>query len=438
MNTLFSEQEWNGEFFLPDHDENMFFGKVTFSPGAGLMLSYRVLDIKTIPDSNLVYGILETGQKCTLIGQFSQIRSGQRIVNGLSSITGKNEFDFLILDEFVNEDEKYSEVMFSVTGMQEFFFPGGNKDLIKYSDKPLIQVATDFGQISVRMNAIFSRLGKDITSQIYNRNETALLELQNAFKEINNRHSDSYFMLKKDIASVFILKTKVESTIYELYKHIMDISNLFAILLYSPVYPQKIELIYRADTEYLSENVVIPSLHLEAGTIGLCKQERSHFSLPITHSKIDLSTIISNWLRDPKQFSTIVSNIQHKTGFKDEHSLHGDLVLYATQLESISFSQKVKKRKYEYPVNEYGSEKVQAKLNEIFLGAGVKKLGEGIGDLRNEIAHVKRRKDLLSKLTMRNLLEISVILRLTILGFVLDSLGVDKKVISDYQDKHTP
>jgi hypothetical protein len=439
MESNFSEREWCGEFFLPDNFENRFFGTVAFSPEKGVVLSYHITGHDLPGESEVLYGVLDTGEQCTLIGTFISAHSGFSVKNGLSTRNGKAGFKFLVIGKFLGEDELFSEVSFSLTGMQEFFFPKGYKDLVKYSNEPLFTASTDYGQIVVGNNANFSMLGKDITAQIYSRNDEALADLKHAFEEIDSKHENSFFMLKKEISYMVTIKTNVECKVETLYEHITDISNLFAILIYSPVYPEIIKLKHVNGDGHPYSSTIYPSMALERRTADLCKREHSHFHMPITKSKIDLANAITSWLKQSKKFTTIVSSLQHETGFRNEHSVHGELVMYATQFESISHLAGVgNSSKYEHPVSQFGTDKIRNSLTRIFSDVGETDFGKGIGNLRNEIAHVGRPKALLSSLTIRNMVDISQLLQITILGHVLDAIGIDKNIIAEYQDELTP
>jgi len=436
MESNFSDIDWTGEFFLPNKLDNKFFGKVSFSPEKGVILSYQITGHELPSESDMLHGVLDTGEPCTLIGKFSPLNSGFSIKNGLGTRNGKNGFYFLVVGILLDEGEVFSEVSFFLTGMQEFLFPKGRKDLVNYSNKPLFSVKTHYGQIEVVNNANFSFLGNDITTQIYNKNNEALTDLKRAFEEINRRYDDSFFMLRKDISYMITIKTTTKSEISTLYKYITEISDLFALLTYGPVYPELIKLWHIDNNSNRFMSTIYSSMCLERRTSDLCKRNHSHFDMPITESKIDLASSITSWLEQSEKYSTIVSSLQNETGLRSEHSVHGELVMYATQLESISHTNKVdNSNKYEYPVNKFGTDKVKSTLVRIFESVGEKDFGKGIGCLRNEIAHVGKPKKLLPSLSMRDMVNISHLLRLTIIGYVLNAIGIDKGVIADYQDK---
>jgi len=86
MESNFSDSEWVGEFFLPDQFESRFFGKVSFSPEKGVILSYRIANHQLPAESDILHGVLDTGEQCTLIGKFTPVHAGFSFKNGLTRI----------------------------------------------------------------------------------------------------------------------------------------------------------------------------------------------------------------------------------------------------------------------------------------------------------------------------------------------------------------
>lgn len=438
MSTLFTENQWIGEFFIPDQYEKRFPGKVDYSPESGVILSYSITGHDVPSDSDVVHGVLHSGDKCTLVGKFKPQHTGFTFRNGLNTRPGKAGFYFLLIGDFVTHDELFGELDFSLTSMQEFFFPKGYKDLEKYSEKPLFEQKTSYGSIEVGNNATFGFLQRDITALIYSRDTGALERLKGCFNEVQAAYPDAFFMLKKDISYRMRMKLDAGLTIRDAYSHISDIANLFAILVYNPVYPESIQLIKKGGDDRPFGIEVYPSLSLDKRTMELCTKDQSHFHMPITKSNIDLAAVLSAWLSAPKNHSTIVSSIQNETGFRDEHSLHGEIVLYATQFESISHAAATNKQKYEYPLTTYGCAKITNGLKRVFATAEVSDVGKGIGDLRNEITHVGKPRKLLNSLSIGDLMVISQYLQVTVIGYILATLGLQSDVISAYQERFTP
>lgn len=160
--------------------------------------------------------------------------------------------------------------------------------------------------------------------------------------------------------------------------------------------------------------------------------------MPITKNTVCLNSLISNWFQVSQNYSPIISSIQHETGFQNEHAAHGEIVLYATQLESISHSEGQKNKKYEYPLRKYGSKNICNELIRLFTKSTLEEAAAAIGDLRNEIAHVGRPKRWLTSLPLEQLVKISQFLQLTIIGCILTNLGVPATAIATYQDNYSP
>ena len=437
---LFEDKHWVGEFFVNNDYEKRFIGEINYSPENGVMLSYSIAGDKIKDEAKVVHGVLATGEKCTLIGKFDPQNSGFAWKNGLYVIRGKAWFLCLLVGDWLDENELIYDFNFSLTNMQEFFFPKGFKDRVKYSDKPLFNIKTNYGEIEVGNNARFCFLGKDISRQIYSRNENALEELKDSFEKVEKKYSDANFMLKEDISYRIYLKFDSGENITKAFKHIFDIANLFSMLIYGPVYPDSIYATKEIGKNQTISINIYPNMALNKRTMDLCIQERSHFNMPITNSNIDLASTIMKWLDDSKDYlsSTIVSRIQHETGYRNEHSIHDELVSHATQFEAISYGALKIEKKYDYPIDNYGTQKIKAGISKIFSKADESDIGKGIGNLRNEIAHVGKSKQLLKSLSIRDMVNINLYLQMTILGYILDGLGLDKSMITKYQDKFTP
>ncbi len=438
MADLFSEARWIGEFFLPGSHENRFSGEIHYSPAEGVILSYSITgqDVPAVTD--VLHGILSTGDKCTLIGQFSPAQAGTNFRTDLITRSGKTGFQFLTIGDFLDHDEQFADIDFSLTNLQEFFYPRGAKDLVKYSEIPLYSVTTPFGKMEVYNAATFGYLHSDISSRIYSRDPVALDALSQAFKDIEAKYPQASFMIKEDIAYRISFEFAPRLTIRDAYRHIISLSNLFAILIYSPVYPECINL-NKPGTDNLPITIQIcPSMVLDPRTINLLNTRNYiHQHMPITQSTVPFDSIVSTWMQEPQSHSTIVSSIQKETGFRNEHSAHGEIVLFATQLESISFAAgKRDKPKYEYPLEKYACQRVRDRIMKAFGKATVEETAKAIGELRNEMAHVGRPKQRLATLTLRELVQISRYLQLTIIGYILTNIGVPTHVIIAYQERY--
>lgn len=438
---LFEEKSWTGEFFIPNDYPNRFVGTIEYSPKNGVILSCSITGLPQHKESKILHGILSIENnkcvKCTLIGgQFSVDNTMPGFNNGLTYIRKKIGFSCLLVGTLFDENESVDNINFSLTNLQEFFFPKGWKDSVKYSKKPLFRVQTSYGQIKIGNNASFKYLNKkDIAGLIYSRNTEVLKELQDCFTEIDNKYPNNHFMLKEDITYRISLTFDNGTSIEDAYGHITELSNLFALLICSPVYPDSIRFT-KSENDLPCSIEIYPSMGINPRTKDICIKAKSNFHMPITNASIDLASVIDNWLKVSKNYSTIVSSIQNDMGFRYEHSLHGEIVLYATQFESIANEEKIKKAQcYEYTLNKYGSSNIKNGIKNIFAQHKENDIGKAIGHLRDEIAHVGRPKKLLSSLSLEEMAHIADYLFLTIVGCILRRIGIDEAVIEVYQNR---
>lgn len=436
MPNLLSTNNWTGEFFVPDSYEKRFPGELSYSPEKGVFLTYRIIHQHTPLDSKVLHGILSTGEKCTLFGSFSTRSAGITMKNGLTTNQGKTSFWCLAIGDFLSEDENFENCDFSLTNLQEFFYPSGTKNAVKYTDKPIYSVSTSFGKLDVGLAASFGSVGGDISSLIYSTDTNASEALNNAFQEVKNKFPESAFMHKEEIFYRIFLQFSSHLTIKSAYQHIESISNLFALLLYNPVYPESIKFKKKTINESPIILDIFPTTIINQSTIELTAQDDFHWLMPISKSTIAFNEIFSNWLRSPLSDSAVVLSIQNQTGYKNSHSTHGEIVLYTTQFESISYLAKEVAIKYEYPLQHHASTKLKDGLKKIFNVGSIEEVAKGIADLRNEIAHVGRPKNWLEKLPLREQMKISQCLELTIIGYHLENIGIPKEIIYKYQDKY--
>jgi len=432
MLTLFDPDEWIGEFYVEDYAKR-FPGRVNYSPEQGIILDYSIEDCNFPENTKYLLGILSKGEKCTLFGNFNLKYSGPEI-----RYHGKHPFVFMTIGAHLKENDLFNDVIFTLTNLQEFFFPKGYKDFVKFSKKPLIELQRPEYNLSVENNASFKFMNRDITSMIYSHNTEALDQLKEAYTLIENKYPDSNFMLKEDISYNIHLTFNADKTIPDILNNIHEVADLFSVLTYKPVYPETIRILLGEDKNKRLLSIY-PTLLLGKRSIDLIKKEKFHFHMPITNSKIDLPTVIQNWERISNNYSTLVSGLQHETNFRDEHSIHGEIVLYVTQLESISMKNGKKRiEKYEYPIGQLGSDHIRDGLNSIFGKINNHKLGKNIGDLRDEIAHVGKPKKLLPKLSLGELVYIGQYLQVIIISSILSELEIPIKIIHEYQKEFTP
>jgi len=444
MTTLLQKKKWSGCFFSAEKgSEEMFSGEVSYSPENGVVLDYLLLEeLKEEEKFWPIYGVLSTGELCTLVGLHQHFVTGglPQIKDGFASHPGSAHFSCLFIGAHIDEKMLINKINFSLTNLQEFFFPEGRKDFIRYLEKPLFEVETKYGNIEVGNSATFNSIYLEKASSLfYNRNKQALDELQNCLVKINEKYSDSSFMLKKSISYQLRIKLSTGEKAGFIYKYISELSDLFSILLHCPIFPDEIKVRLEENDGYNLPIKMYPSMMLSKRVIEQSTKKRSHYHMPITRSNIDLASTIGKWLGISENYSTLVSSIQNETGYTNLHSIYGEFILYATQLEMIAHTESPKnKEKYLYPIKKYTSKEVIKNIYILLAKIGEKDIGVFISSLRGELAHVGRPRKLLKKLSLNEITKLCQYMQMTVLGFTLTELGVEEEVIFEYQNKFTP
>lgn len=436
---ILSSYSWFGEFFLPNDHENRFTGRLDYSPTSGLKLSWFMTDGFSKKSGNIIHGFLETGEACTLFGRFDAAYSGLSLKQGFTSRSGDFHFALLAIGDLLADERVFQKVDFSLSGMEEFFVSKGLKDQVVLKRDALNSWETSYGRFEVGLSAKFRSFVTDVTASVYSHEEAANEDLRSSYNEVLKRNPNACFMLRQELSYGVHLKTFNFVTYNELYNHISALAGLFSVLMCSPVYPESIVArIDQEDSSLPAKLNILPSLRLDPRTIELTKRNRSHFNMPINGSAIDVGVVAKKWLENPQRHSVMVSGIQHETGLRTEHAAHGDIVLYATQLEAVSHAEGRSSEKYAYPIRRYGGGILEPTLIMISKKYASPDAGRFVSDLRNEISHVGRPKKILANISLGDLVIVSRILQLAVIGSILHQLGVSMEVISKYMRVFCP
>jgi len=423
-------QEWVGLFNVDRDDSPCFSGKIKFSLESGIVLEYRIAGTLVPPKSEVLYGILNSGEKCTLIGLHSFEHSGMNGNSAIVSRFGEIHFSYLIIGKFVQLESLYKRCIYSFYNLQEFIFPDGYKSFVKISKEPIKSIQLRNGTIEIRNHAVLESLNQDLHGQIFSNNDIALEKLCTAFKEIQSESDRSEFFWKKDLSYKFYRKSQHGLPIKDHIDELLKIGNLFSLLMNRPVYPDQIELV--DDSDY-KMNVFV-GMYLDNKTFELAKKEISYFRMPIVQKDIELADVICEWLDKESSYSTVCSRIQHETGFKTESQLFGEIVLAATQFEMISFNDNIKSERFLYPIKKYGSSGVEQALVKLFRCVNQNDVGKGIAAVRNEIAHIGRPKVILNQFILSNISELAYLMNLVVNGYALKMIKVNDGAIQKFYE----
>lgn len=435
------EYEWTGEFYFENYSHR-FFGKVTYSSEKGLHLHYTAPstrdEIEKTRTGKILYAVLDNGRVCTLFGDFNFIYSGFR-GGDLNTHHGVFWVEFCIFGGHLIEDAQFDDVCFEFDNTQEFFFPAGFVDYIKFNKEALYKVVVPDGIISVENSAKFKYLPNDLRGALFCDNEHALDDLQSAWDKIREEYENVMLTFKTELRYYFRLKKNKYVPIKELLREVFRISDLLALFFNRPVYAKEIKFIAHDSQNDVKELPVLASMAINKSTLKLAQNKVHHLHLPLTTRTVDLETALTKWYQIDDSHSSIVSIIQHEKGYRTEHETNSELVLFATQLESINLSLNGESiEKYTGPINKYGGEALITVLRNALQVEGLDCYGKKLAGLRNEIAHVGRPKTLLKKIGHYQRMVINCCLKLIIQSYLLNLLGVEDCHIKEYQRQNLP
>ncbi|OBT16582.1 hypothetical protein A9266_18430 [Vibrio tasmaniensis] len=429
----FESYEFFGEFFeTQESNTGRFAGKVKYSPQNGLQLEYSISDTDAPSDCERLFGVLNNGKKCTLVGIFD-FNSGTHHMGSVHVRSGVHGFFYLIIGDFVTDDQLIECTHFTFNGMQEFIHPQGWITQLKYQNSPIVEVHSEDWDIEVTNVATYSMVGNRLKNLVDSRDNEAKEKLDIALDTIQAEHPRAYFNLRKSLKYYVRYATKELDNAGDIINQITKISSLFSILMSRPVFPEEMKLTLNGKEKVVS---VLNSMVLETRTVELAQKEVSHNFLPLNWKQLDMSVVLSNWFKVYDDFRVLSVAHQYETGFRTLHYAHSDIILYSTQLEAINIDLNGQSTtKYVNPIETYASSELVSQLRKIFEKVNEVDLGKAISSLRNELAHVGRPKVMMKILTIDDYVDIGHMLRLVVISHLLSKLGIDKAQIHQYQSR---
>ncbi|ECE0939442.1 hypothetical protein ZP13_14680 [Salmonella enterica subsp. enterica] len=433
---LTKEYSFHGEFWqYPDDNKGRFSARIEYSPYHGLILDYCISDSDSPDACDRLYGVLNTGESCTLIGSFNFSQGNFHFGQGMVQ-TGRHGFQLMLFNGFYEDSIQIAHCDLSVHGLQEFIHPQGFITQIKHSEQPIFTAEGSDWKLQLINSASFSGLGDSLLNVINCQNEQALNKLYTDFQETKALYPDAFFSLRKALTFYFRYNFKKHQKIKDYISRIWDISGLFSILIDKPVLPEEIYLKFEGKE---LRTPCLLTLGFEQRTIDLALRKINHRLLPINWKNIDIKNVFYKWFDMAERYASLTVTYQYETGFRTLHQAHSDIILFATQLEAINMTLGGKKyEKYMKPINEYASPLLKQKLETFFIKFNTDSIGENIATLRNELAHVDRKKNLMKVMTIGDYIRIGIYLKLIVTSHLLSNLGIEKGKIEDYQNHAAP
>lgn len=383
-----------------------------------------------------LHGHTSKGVPLTLVGEFTAERNGFSFNHGMSYWTATDyDFHYVIFGHHFKDSDTFDTFEFDIAGVQEFFAPDDMKIRIPHSRTEIISANSDAGKVCVIHSSTFNFVGDDLRAVFHSQDKQPLEELQSAYADIRARHPEFLPFLKKRMDYLFRFIPQDEMTVPDAHEIIASVADLFAMLSFEPAKLKSFFATARDEEGKSYSMTVFPWMINDKATIERSQSKRNYHSLPLNNADVNLGLLLSNWLTQADRYSTISSLLQSKVSVISEHEIHGNIVLAATQLEGIAMQEGItaKKEKYEYGLTHHASEKLRKRLS-VLLDCAEADIGETVSDLRNEIAHVGRPRALLTKMSRRKQLLVSLALQTVVIGYALEQTGVSTQARDKYQD----
>jgi hypothetical protein len=427
-----TQESWLGEFFsFPPHEEAIP-GLVRYSHSQGVTVRFLKRVHSQWIQPSLMHGILETGQECTLLGPAYLPGSGPETYNqhhdGSTVASGVLGYQYLVIGKHIDLNDRLGEVSFTFTGLGEF--ATGLDSHLQTHEVPLAYCEqTIIGKMSVwRQDSGVFML--DIKEAVHSSNSAALERLSKAHDEIKNELG-AYFTRRQSAEYRVILEFPSEADLHNACTSIQKLVDLFSILLYEPVLAMRI--VGGKGTLGDRRSITIyQSLVLDERTLDIIESRRNAQKIPIALNTIQLAGIVRTWNDEHEKYSSLVSGIQSRTSIKAVHEVYAELILYCAFMESIKHEAGLVK-KYEDCLRSYACSGLQQKILAVFDLDTIEKVGVAISEVRADIVHFKGTRKWVNKMPTAILCQISQYLELTVIGYLLERLGVDRELIGKYQ-----
>lgn len=435
--SFFNEYNLLGEFFAnQSSNSGRFAGYLKYSPYNSLELHYCISDDGVELKCDRLYGILENGQKCTIIGPFN-FNSGAQHYGKVLVRNGIHSCSYVIFGEFFDNDQLMEYCNFTFSGMQEFIHPRGFISSIAYDEKPMLSVKSKDWLLEVNHKASFSSEGSNLINLVNFHKPEQLQRFKAIFeKNFDGKDMDG-LSLRKSLEFFFRYTPSSNSTPNALLNNTFSITSIFSILLDRPVFPDEIS--FKSPSDSMVTYPVLYSLCIERRTLELAQENFSHFSLPFTWNKIDMTKLLERWFGLSSEYLTLSTAYQYETGMRTINYAFADIILYATQLEAINNELgKYKGDKYEAPIMKYSSPQLVGFIRSIFSRVNDDGMGINISNLRNELAHVGKPKKLMKNLNINHYINIGLALKLVVTSHLLNKLGLNEDNIFAYQKRLIP
>jgi hypothetical protein len=380
---------------------------------------------------SVLQGILETGAECTLFGpaclpgidpeKYHKHHDGATVVSGVIG------YKYLVIGKHIDPNDTIREASFTFPDIGRF--ATGRDSFLQTHEGPLAYCdQTIIGKISI-LRQDSNAFMLSIKEAVYSSNSAALESLCAAHDAIKKEH-DAHFLRRKSAEYRIILEFNSELHLHDACLMIQKLIDLFSVLLYSPVMATGVV----ASKGSLGDRrlTVYKSLALDERTLSIIESRRNAQRVLIGLNAIQFSDIVKTWSEECEKYSPLVSVIQSRTSIKAVHEVYAEIILHCAFMESIKHEAGLDK-KYEDCLRRFACSGLQEKILAVFELYRIEEAGVAISEIRADIVHFKGARKWINKMPAVIICQLSQYLELTVIGYLLERLGVDRELIGRYQ-----
>ena len=407
-------------------------GLVCYSHLQGVTVRFLKRILSPWIQPSIMHGILETGQECTLLGQAHLPGIGPERYNqhhdGTTVVSGVLVYQYLVIGKHIDLNDGIGEVSFTFPDIGSF--ATGLDEFMQTHEAPLAYCEqTIIGKMSVwRQDSDVFML--DIKEAVHSSNSAALERLSGAHDAIRNELG-AHFTRRQSAEYRITLEFPAEVNLHDAYMSIQKLLDLFSVLLYTPILAAGV-LVSKGSLG--DRNLTVyRSLVLDERTLDIIKSNRNAQSIPIRLNEIQFSDIVKKWLEESDSYSPLVSCIQSRTNIKAVHEVYADITLYCAFMDSIKHEAGLGKKQYEECIRNFACSCLQQKILAVFELDEIEAAGVAVCEIRADIVHFRGTRKWINKISTVAICQLSQYLELTIIGYLLERLGINRELIGRYQ-----
>jgi hypothetical protein len=447
----FEKYEWIGSFWadsdclkkenqIESEDHIELSGTLSYSIKNGIQLNFLCSTDRKIKKSKYIHGILGSGEKCTLFGNFDpnvlRFHFGE-----ISMCKGKITFEAMIFGIHITTEDKFDGIFMDFTNFQEFVHSQVFINSAKYSKQPIFTEYYGDFEISLINSATFDLLESNIDALFYCKNENVELEIKNAIKDVIKKYKNERLFNRTNIEWKLLLKNKNSLTIDEVIHSTVSIEQFLSLLIFSPIRRTKLSILRRSDEQYCrSEYSILTTLFdISKYKEKVLKKNLLHNHLPINRINIDFGKTIKNWFAKKEElqmYAMYIFSLSNKFGRITEPEIRSEIIINLVVIESIA--QNILKnvaKKYDAPISHYDKSQISNILREILV---TENIGKALSDLRGEIAHFAKSPKILKKISVLDLYTVQKCLSIIICSSIYEMLEIPEENITNFQEMHVP